>query len=53
MPFQFNFSDADFEHINGAVVGTALVANVNERIGDLWPDKGFSPVCQVRNAIRT
>lgn len=26
---------------HGAVAGTELVAEVKERIGDLWPDKGF------------
>ncbi|CAP91172.1 Pc13g01030 [Penicillium rubens Wisconsin 54-1255] len=44
-PFPFDFSEADFERIkldsNGAVAGTDLVAEVKERMGDLWPDKGF------------
>jgi hypothetical protein len=26
---------------DGAVAGTELVAAVKERVGDLWPDKGF------------
>ena len=26
---------------NGTVAGTDLVAEVKERMGDLWPDKGF------------
>ncbi|KAB8254400.1 phosphotransferase enzyme family protein [Aspergillus pseudonomiae] len=45
IPFPFNFSEADFERIkqdsDGAVAGTELVAEVKERMGDLWPDKGF------------
>ncbi|KAI3120539.1 hypothetical protein CBS147326_9423 [Penicillium roqueforti] len=44
-PFPFDFSEADLERIkldsNGAVAGTDLVAEVKERMGDLWPDKGF------------
>ncbi|KMU89845.1 hypothetical protein CIHG_07528 [Coccidioides immitis H538.4] len=44
-PFPFDFSEADFERIkldsDGAVAGTELVAEVKERMGDLWPDKGF------------
>ncbi|KAL3437833.1 phosphotransferase enzyme family protein [Aspergillus tetrazonus] len=44
-PFPFDFSDADIERIkldsNGAVAATELVAGVKERMGDLWPDKGF------------
>ncbi|KAJ4319890.1 hypothetical protein N0V94_003662 [Neodidymelliopsis sp. IMI 364377] len=44
-PFPFSFSEADIEHIklnsDGAVAGTELVAAVKERLGDLWPDKGF------------
>lgn len=44
-PFPFNFSEADIERLNldsdGAVAGTDLVAEVKERLGDLWPDKGF------------
>ncbi|KNG89207.1 hypothetical protein ANOM_002539 [Aspergillus nomiae NRRL 13137] len=45
IPFPFDFSEADFEHIkldsDGAVAGTELVAEVKGRMGDLWPDKGF------------
>ncbi|KAJ5348440.1 phosphotransferase enzyme family protein [Penicillium brevicompactum] len=45
IPFPFEFSEADVERIkldsHGAVAGTDLVAEVKERIGDLWPDKGF------------
>lgn len=26
---------------DGAVAGTELVAEAKERLGDLWPDKGF------------
>ncbi|PYH76647.1 phosphotransferase enzyme family protein [Aspergillus uvarum CBS 121591] len=44
-PFPFDFSEADFERIkqdsDGAVAGTDLVAEVKEKLGDLWPDKGF------------
>lgn len=44
-PFPFSFSEADVERIkldsDGAVAGTELVAAVKERLGDLWPDKGF------------
>lgn len=44
-PFPFSFSEADIERIklnsDGAVAGTELVAAVKEKIGDLWPDKGF------------
>ncbi|KAL4778067.1 hypothetical protein BJX76DRAFT_352887 [Aspergillus varians] len=44
-PFPFDFSEADFKRIkldsNGAVAGTDLVAEVKERMGDLWLDKGF------------
>ncbi|KAL4738465.1 kinase-like domain-containing protein [Aspergillus similis] len=44
-PFPFDFSEADIERIkmdsNAAVAGTELVAEVKERMGDLWPDKGF------------
>lgn len=45
IPFPFNFSEADYERIkvdsDGAVAGTELVAEAKERLGDLWPDKGF------------
>ncbi|GLI77600.1 hypothetical protein PoHVEF18_005891 [Penicillium ochrochloron] len=45
MPFPFEFSQKDIERIkldsDGAVAGTELVAEVKERMGDLWPDKGF------------
>ncbi|GES59328.1 phosphotransferase enzyme family protein [Aspergillus terreus] len=44
-PFPFEFSEADIERIkldcDGAVAGTELVAAAKERLGDLWPDKGF------------
>jgi hypothetical protein len=44
-PFPINFSETDVERIrlnsDGAVAGTELVAAVKERLGDLWPDKGF------------
>ncbi|CEL11470.1 Putative Phosphotransferase enzyme family protein [Aspergillus calidoustus] len=43
--FPFNFTEADIERIkidnNGAVAGTELVTEVKEKMGDLWPDKGF------------
>lgn len=45
VPFPFDFSEADFERIKldseSAVAGTELVAEIKERMGDLWPDKGF------------
>ncbi|KAJ5584288.1 phosphotransferase enzyme family protein [Penicillium hispanicum] len=45
VPFPFDFSEADIERIKldseRAVAGTELVAAVKERLGDLWPDKGF------------
>lgn len=45
MPFPFDFSEEDIERIkqdsDGAVAGTKLVAEVKDRMGDLWPDKGF------------
>ncbi|KAJ5143876.1 uncharacterized protein N7515_002663 [Penicillium bovifimosum] len=45
VPFPFNFSEADYERIkedsDDAVAGTELVAEAKERLGDLWPDKGF------------
>lgn len=45
IPFPFNFSEEDYERIkvdsDGAVAGTELVAEAKERLGDLWPDKGF------------
>ncbi|KAJ6189838.1 phosphotransferase enzyme family protein [Penicillium mononematosum] len=44
-PFPFDFSEEDFERIkldsDDAVAGTELVAEIKEKIGDLWPDKGF------------
>jgi hypothetical protein len=44
MPFPFDFSEEDIERIkqdsDGAVAGTKLVAEVKDRMGDLWPDKG-------------
>lgn len=44
-PFSFEFSEADIERIkldcDGAVAGTELAAAAKERLGDLWPDKGF------------
>lgn len=43
--FPFDFSGEDIERIkldsDGAVAGTDLVAEVKERLGDLWPDKCF------------
>jgi len=43
--YPFNFTDKDIERIKsdseGAVAGTELVTAVKERLGDLWPDKGF------------
>lgn len=43
--FPFDFSDTDVERIkldsDGAVAGTELVAEAKERMGNLWPDKGF------------
>ena len=45
VPFPFDFSEADFERIKldseSAGAGTELVAEIKERMGDLWPDKGF------------
>lgn len=45
IPFPFDFSEEVIERIkldsDGAVAGTELVAEVKERLGDLWPDKGF------------
>ncbi|KAL2836127.1 hypothetical protein BJX68DRAFT_260019 [Aspergillus pseudodeflectus] len=44
-PFPFNFTEADIERIkmdsNRAVAGTELVTEVKEKMGDIWPDKGF------------
>jgi hypothetical protein len=44
-PFPFDFPEADIERIkldsNNAVAATELVADVKERMGDFWPDKGF------------
>ncbi|KAH8705722.1 hypothetical protein BGW36DRAFT_17372 [Talaromyces proteolyticus] len=43
--FPFDFSETDIERIKldsyRAVVGTELFAVAKERMGDLWPDKGF------------
>ncbi|KAG0160883.1 kinase-like domain-containing protein [Penicillium digitatum] len=45
IPFPFDFSETDLERIkldsDDAVAGTELVSEVKEKIGDLWPDKGF------------
>lgn len=45
IPFPYDFSEEDLERIkldsDSAVAGTELVAEVKERMGDLWPDKGF------------
>ncbi|GIC87271.1 uncharacterized protein Aud_003655 [Aspergillus udagawae] len=45
VPFPFDFSEADDERIkrdsDDATVGIELVAEVKERMGDLWPDEGF------------
>lgn len=53
IPFPFNFSEADYERIKvdsyGAVAGTELVAEAKERLGDLWPDKGFIERDQYRD----
>jgi hypothetical protein len=44
-PCPFTFSEAEIERIkldsDGAIVGTELVAVAKERLGELWPDKGF------------
>ncbi|KAE8378490.1 hypothetical protein BDV26DRAFT_304254 [Aspergillus bertholletiae] len=44
-PFPFDFSEAYLERIkldsNGAEAGTELIAEVKERMCDLWPDKDF------------
>ncbi|EFR03147.1 phosphotransferase enzyme family protein [Nannizzia gypsea CBS 118893] len=44
-PFPFTFSAEEYERIkidsDNAVAGTELVAEVKEKLGDLWPDKGF------------
>lgn len=44
-PFPFDFSEAEIERIkldsDGAVAGTELVTEIKEKMGDLWPDKGF------------
>ncbi|KAJ5096606.1 hypothetical protein N7456_007327 [Penicillium angulare] len=43
--FPFDLSEADIQRIkrdgDAAEAGTDLVAEVKEKIGDLWPDKGF------------
>ena len=43
--FPFDFSEEDIERIkvdgDGAVMGTELVREVKESLGDLWPDKGL------------
>ncbi|KAJ5248953.1 phosphotransferase enzyme family protein [Penicillium chermesinum] len=45
IPFPFDFSGEDLERIkldsDGAVAGAELVTEIKERMGDLWPDKGF------------
>lgn len=45
VPFPFDLSDAHIERIkldcDGAIAGSELVAEVQEALGDLWPDKGF------------
>jgi hypothetical protein len=45
MPFPFHFSEEELKGIkqdnDGAGPGTELVGEVKERMGDLWPDKGF------------
>lgn len=45
IPFPFEFSEADFQRIkldsDCAVAGTELVAETKERLGHLWPDKGY------------
>ncbi|KAH7379599.1 phosphotransferase enzyme family protein [Pyrenochaeta sp. MPI-SDFR-AT-0127] len=44
-PFPFEFSEADIKRIKlyseGAVAGAELATAVMERMGNLWPDKGF------------
>jgi hypothetical protein len=44
-PYPFNFSQSEIERIksdsDGAIAGTELLAAAKERMGDLWPDKGF------------
>ncbi|CAG8189256.1 unnamed protein product [Penicillium olsonii] len=46
VPFPFTVSEADIGRIKvdcaGAVAGTELVSEVKERMGELWPDKGFA-----------
>ncbi|KAL3484151.1 hypothetical protein BJX62DRAFT_244210 [Aspergillus germanicus] len=43
--FPFHFSEAEYERIKEdsdcAVAGTELVVEAKERLGNLWPDKGF------------
>ncbi|CAI7572846.1 unnamed protein product [Penicillium glandicola] len=45
IPFPYEFSETDFDRIkldsDGAVAGTELVSELKEKMGDLWPDKGF------------
>jgi hypothetical protein len=44
-PFPFDFSEEDLERIrldsDDAIAGTELVSGIKEKMGDLWPDKGF------------
>ncbi|KAJ5941879.1 phosphotransferase enzyme family protein [Penicillium verrucosum] len=44
-PFPFDFLETDFERIkldsDDAIAGTELVSEIKEKMGDLWPDKGF------------
>ncbi|KAJ9485936.1 hypothetical protein VN97_g7407 [Penicillium thymicola] len=44
-PFQFGFSETDFERIkldsDDEIAGTELVSEIKEKMGDLWPDKGY------------
>ncbi|KAJ6164176.1 hypothetical protein N7470_002848, partial [Penicillium chermesinum] len=45
IPFPFDFSREDFQRIrldcDGAEAGTQLVGMVKERMGNLWPQRGF------------
>ncbi|KXG53249.1 Aminoglycoside phosphotransferase [Penicillium griseofulvum] len=45
IPFPFEFSETDIERIkldgDNAAVGTELMAEIKEQMGDLWPDKGL------------
>ncbi|KAJ5477675.1 phosphotransferase enzyme family protein [Penicillium desertorum] len=44
-PFPFDFSEEDLERIrldsDDAIAGTELASGIKEKMGDLWPDKGF------------